>query len=458
MSSVPRIAVLVCAALAACGPENRTEDVAPSPKPGVLERIVEAGVDGAVAVPHHRTVRSGVDGLRLDDPRSASTALASVGSVRAAALAPDGGLLVATDDDLLDVTGFVGHARLADALELPLDAVVADGDDLWLGTASGVRLWRDGWLHEVRVGAREPEGPFAVRDGLAWLAVADGLAGIEAHDGRWEVVASWSGARPDAIAVDADGEVYAAAGGSLVRYDGEAWREQVLPDAVLGVVAHADVAGAWALTADGPVRVDGDTLTSFPDAPVPDRASADEAGRLLLVADGALLRLSVDRGGVLVGVVDGEELEGPTDVVLLPTDAADVTGVEATLDGDPVEVRTDPWRVLVDPGSLGAGDHTLAARATWRDGAAADLRPVTFRAPIPRHVTWGEHIDPLRRDHCAVCHDGDTRTLLDSRERWQARVDDILTETTAQRMPLTGTKLTAAEIEMIRAWKDGGFP
>jgi hypothetical protein len=447
---------------AACGPAVTVVDASPAAAEGILDRLAE-DTTFALAVPHHRVVRSAAEGVFLDSPGVAPTPIAT-GTLRTAAVAPDGALLVATDDDLARVDAFVARASLADALPLPIDALATDGDALWLGVSAdeggGAWLWRGGEVAQVDVPGAAVSAPLAARGGQAWLATADGLVGVEEDGAAWRVLTSLGAGRPTALALDADGVLFAAIEGELWTFDG-AWQRATLPEPVTGVTADPAWPGAWATTATQAIRApspDPSGWRAYALEGAASFASADQAGRLVVGVDGGLWRLSEALGGVLYGLADGATLHAAVDLLALPTRPEGVVTLTASVDGAPVDVDAATWTLRLDPSDWPAGDHTLTARAAWSDGAEADLTPLRWTVPVPDVVTWDAQIDPLRRERCALCHDGDTSTLLDTREAWVTHIDAILSETSTGRMPLGGDALDALELATLRAWKDGGFP
>lgn len=453
---------LVLVAGTGCQETNRTQVVEPSATDAHSEWLGLDAVTSIAPAAHHRLVTTDADGTWLVEPVSEDPTFLDGASapVRAATRLPDGRLMVATDGDLAVWGDYWGTADLADQLELPVTGLSTVGDDVWLGAADGLRLWRDGWLHAVTVGGRSPDGAFCAGPGRVWATDDRGVFGVDEADARFEVVASHDGGRADALATDAAGTFWAAVGGDLLRYDtgDDAWTTQVFPEPVVTVLADPHADGAFVLTDAAVYAVDATSVRRLDGVSPAPTARVDEAGRLLMPGDGGVLRVTADRVVVLVGLDPEAPLDGPVDVLLQPSDPDDVTAVTAWVDDVPAEVTPDPWRVRVDPSALSGDQHAVTAEVTWTDGARVAARPVGFDAAGTLVATWDTDIAPLHVRSCAICHDGGTRTLLDTRQAWQDRIDDILEEVTAKRMPLSGDKLTTAEIGLLQAWKDGGFP
>ncbi|MFN7142771.1 MAG: hypothetical protein ACK4YP_03275, partial [Myxococcota bacterium] len=389
-----------------------------------------------------------------------------VGAPRAAAV-HTGELLVLTDEALSVVASAqLAHTPLADALDGVPAEMAAAGGALWVRTAGGVWLHRDGSLGAVTVAGRTLTGPLAAgvdADGvpLAWIGAEGRLVAVDV-DGA--VRADRVGAVDD-VATDAAGRVWVASEGELAvgGVDGP-WRRFTFADAVTAVAADPGAAGAWVLAGGTVYRgVGGESPEAFEvlaSDVVPDGIAADPLGRLL-AWDGDLHRVTAGRVIEVIGLTDGDEVNDGTVVTLLPTAPDEVDAVTATIDGTALDVAAGgdgTWSVTIDAATwAGEGSRALVAEATYAGGRTASSGDVRFSVGALGDVTWTEHVGPLAQQHCAVCHAGDTATLLDDAATWQARVDDILAQVEAGSMPLSADPLPDGEIALIRAWRDGGF-
>jgi hypothetical protein len=369
--------------------------------------------------------------------------------VLAAASVADG-LLISTDGGLLFGDDVLGPSGLgvADTLTAPVTAMEVDDDDLWLAS-DGIWLLRDGWLHAVRVDGAGPVGAWTVHDGAVWLSDLEAVYEVRPVDGGWQVagvhdvVATARGATADAV--------WALSGGTLLRWQGS-WTAWSLPDHGTDLVARGRA--AWVTVPGAAVRVAEDgTASSFAlDGTV---VAVDEAGRAWVTGE-TLRRVDAVRRVLVAG--QGGALDAAVTLPLSLSDPDAVAEVTATVGGSEVTVLSDPWRIALDPGLLPEGPHDVVATATWDDGHTDTSPAVTVVAPGITVATWADHIEPLARTRCSVCHAGGTETVLDGPADWQARVADILTEVETARMPLGGDAFTASEIDLIRLWADGGFP
>lgn len=452
---------LFALAAAGCGPRAVAPDVEID---AFVEVLSEGSVTGAAAAAH-RIVLGGDEGLTVLETGAAPAALSGgVGPPRAAAVHA-GEVLVLTDEALAVVAaGQLAHTPLADALDGVPAEMAAAGGALWLRTDGGVWLLRGETLGAVRVEGRTPTGPLAAGvdgDGVpvAWIGAEGRLVAVDAGG----VVRADREIAVDDVAVDAGGRVWAAAQGTLVvgGVDGP-WHRYAFPEGVTAVAAAPTAAGAWVLAGGTVYRgVGGETPESFEVLAadvVPDGIAADPLGRLL-AWDGDLHRVTAGRVIEVLGLADGDAIEDGAVVTLVPTAPEEVEVVTVTVDGIALDVTPGDgtWSATIDAAAwAGEGTRALTAEAVYAGGQVASSG-VRFTVGALGDVTWSEHVGPLQAARCAVCHAGDTATVLDDAATWQARVDDILAQVEAGSMPLSADPLTDGEIALIRAWRDGGF-
>ena len=426
--------------------------------------VIVANLDGALSL---------VEPLE-EDPE----VLLGVGpAVRDAAWMPDGSLLIATDEGLLRFEDYLSDSPLALALSDEIVSLARDGDDLWIRTAAGLHRWRDDVLTTVEWAGEALDGPFATGGVVSgrpviWASGAQGLVALHETRAGSEALATWSAgeagelsaeghAPADGLAAAASGQLWAAVDGLLVRYTVHGWRGIALPVSLTGVRGSPASSGVWLLADGALLWAAGEDIVQAIDLPgdasLPgDVAGTDELGRLLLAGDSGLYRVASARVVAIVGLRSGDEIAGETAITLLPSEPARVASLTAEVDGTTLDILDDV--LTIDPFDfLGSEVRTLTVTATWKNDAVATAS-VSFTVGSVSGITWTDHIEPIYQDTCAICHDGGTETELNSREIWEERVDDILDEVVAGRMPLGGGSLTDAEIALIRSWKDGGFP
>ncbi|PKN57294.1 MAG: hypothetical protein CVU56_11665 [Deltaproteobacteria bacterium HGW-Deltaproteobacteria-14] len=287
-----------------------------------------------------------------------------------------GRLYVGTFDRGLAVQGADG--RFAGVAGAPpfVNALVSDGDTLWIGTAKG--LWRargDAAPQATPLGlpSEHITGLAVAPDGTLWLATGQGLAARE-PGGRVRVLGVAAGLPSRlvyAVAVAEDGAVWAGTAGGAARFGSE------------GVRVYTQVSGAlthdWvnALLPDGD---DGGVLAGTYDAGVvrltPDGHGVPLAGLehlwvnpggLTRIGSGALAVATLGDGLAIVNADGGRLVRG------LPSD--DVTSVVPAAEG--LWVGTRGGLVRIGFATAGPASRRPGGPFGVRNGvvSGADLRP-----------------------------------------------------------------------------------
>jgi hypothetical protein len=74
-------------------------------------------------------------------------------------------------------------------------------------------------------------------------------------------------------------------------------------------------------------------------------------------------------------------------------------------------------------------------------------------------TTWSEEILPIFDRSCATCHDGRGGARnLSMPELWITDIEDIILVTDEGSMPIGLPPLSAEEVDVIRQWRNDGFP
>ncbi|MCB9663460.1 MAG: hypothetical protein H6732_05090 [Alphaproteobacteria bacterium] len=376
--------------------------------------------------------------------------------VRAAATLPGDVLLAATDEAVLVHGAFTGLSGLTEALTPPVRRLQAAGGDLWVQDADGLALWRDGWLHRVLVDDAPVTGPVAADAGRAWVGTSSRAVLVSRTADGWAVADGLSGGGTEAVAWDLAGTAWVLQDGTVWQRVTSGWVALELPEAT-DVLAHPRAVGAWIDTAEGWWHATADTLRRMALDPLDD-ASVDDGGRLVGRRGDEAVRVHPESRVVLAGLEPWTSLDEPVDVLLVPTRPESLAEVRVTLDGAELEVLEDPLRVRLTPGALEAAVHTLAATATWLDGARHGAPQLPFLTGDVELVTWEGQIRPLLQDRCGVCHENGTETILASKADFVANLDAVIDAVSVGRMPLAGAKLTPAEVDLVVRWQAGGTP
>ncbi|MCB9696901.1 MAG: cytochrome c [Alphaproteobacteria bacterium] len=373
-------------------------------------------------------------------------------------LLDDDGLSVRVGDQLVD-------AGLGGLLPGAATALHADGDDLWIETDGGLVLWSKEQLFAVAIDGAPAEGPAApgavlYDEKVTWIAHGHAVHALAGNGFAWKVFETRDLGGPiDAVQVVGD-RVLVSVGGKLWIRDGSGWWSPTIDEPVGTLLGG--LGGAWEIGTAGPRFVAEDALWAGPDGAIPEppgRWWVDELGRLLMRTDTDVRSIALHRPLRLTGVAPGEVIDTQRTVTLVPTapehlDALALSWVHATEPEVPIALSGD--QATLDPSGLLPGTWTLRGEATYDDRDPSVVE-VPVLVELVGGVTWTEHIGPLHERTCAVCHEGDADTVLDGPEAWEAHIDDILLNIGNGNMPLGGPRLSAAQVDLVQGWKDGGF-
>jgi hypothetical protein len=141
-------------------------------------------------------------------------------------------------------------------------------------------------------------------------------------------------------------------------------------------------------------------------------------------------------------------------VTLLPSDPDSLSGFSVWADDVALELKTQPYRVTLNPEDLAEGAHVL--RFFTESIKGDHLAETPFWVGELDDVEWLQ-VEALSETHCVRCHGGETLTDLSTDQGWERHIDRIIEVVSNQEMPLGGPYLSDEEITLIRAWKHGGF-
>lgn len=356
-------------------------------------------------------------------------------------------------------------------LSMPLDD---GGLALWIAGADSLHLWQAGRLDEIRPGdlpvSKALLGLGAPRGAAmpAWVASEGVLYGLIVGDraGMRELSAfrelgesELSGASIDAIAADADGMLWLAAGGVLrKRLPSGVWQVLHEPANVTELKASPSAGDLWIRAGDGIWHLKHGLLRSVSGVPAGKLLSITADGNVLVGADSGLYLVEAGRRVELIGLDDGGSvINAAVEVEIRPELSASVSEISATLDRSPLPVERSPWRVRVDPAQLTESDHTLEIEVRYADSAILGRAKIRFRHT--RAPTWSSDISKLYTERCSICHGPNGNAhLLNTAELWRADIERILEAVRMQKMPLAPNRpLDAASIERIQAWRAAGL-
>lgn len=438
--------------------------------PAQAELVVPGAVDFAVALPDHAVVASREGTLlRREILESAAADLGvEAGNLLAAAVV----------DAETVIAGTEGLFVLQDGApeRSPLDALIGlggaqrllatgeddDTTDLWIATPENLFAFRDGALQ-----ALSPESNAIEGAGLAWGAPVDGVPALWVVAGgvasAWVEAADGFSARPldvddvQSLAIDGTGTIWVVAGSLLHRRATDGGLRQIDFPVPLAAVFAGGSADLW--LSDGSLlwHHAGGTFRPVEDVPEGDFLGVDSIGRLLVATPEGLVRIALGRPVVFLGLSEGDRVDLATTVTLAPSLAEEVVEVEASLDGDPLAVLADPWRLTIPAEDLADGDHRLDVVATYADDDVANAS-LFFHKGNLAPVTWEADILPLYGSRCDFCHGPSGGAhRLDTSQAWELDIDRILEAVEQGRMPRLPPQLDESEIGMIERWRSGGF-
>lgn len=437
-----------------------------------VEHVAEGPHHFAASLPSHGVLVGTEGDLLRVDPTLSVPLLVSDDGLTPSAVAglDDSTAVIAAPDGLFVLEGdSLRTSPLSDLLvdwEVTALLAVPHGDDLdlWLASPDGLKLHRDGLLHDVAVGDLQTAAAT-----LAWGPTVDGVPSlwVAAGDDFYSITPQGNGfvalpvvdapGRVDHLVSDAAGRLWAAGEGFHRRLGNETWQEMVTEAPVTGLWGRPDDSEVYIVT-DHLIVAQGEgfyTVVGVPAGPI---VGIDSLGRLLVLSEAGVDRVSASRPLGFLGLKPGAQLEDIAVLNVLPTAPLQVTGLSATLNGAAVEL--DEWLLLLDPLELEDGPQSLEFVVAYDDA----LEPVqtSFLFSVGEFIppTWVGEIEPLFERECAECHtDSGVSRPLDTPAAWQADLDLIFFNLEEGRMPLPPRDpLTLSEIQLVRSWAAGNFP
>lgn len=428
-----------------------------SEAPPIDVRVEATGVVDIRAVDPDDAVLSRPEGLfGLRDGRLDATVAPVVAAARFDTR------IVATASELLVGDGGLLPSPLAAELPAPTTNLVAAGTALWIESDGYWWVYARGHLTAPQLDESPIVGEAVAGrvDGVpvVWVQLETGLVAL-ADSIEGPVVVVRSELVADHLAASAEG-LWASTSSRLHLFDGARWRR--VGAAVDDLAGHPDSPGVWLLRDETVLHGVWNGNLKVREADVPGSwRGADASGRLWTLADDGTVRRAAATPTVrLTGLVPDRLLAEPLVVGVDVTHADTLTELAVAVDGDPVTLQTaeDGSRFIVlDPVLLSAGEHVASATAVWPDETTTSA-PIAFSTVVTGPITWLDHVEPLYRANCAICHDNGTETILIGQDEWITLIEPILVEVEAGRMPIGSDPLDAATIGVIRSWQAAGFP
>jgi hypothetical protein len=352
-------------------------------------------------------------------------------------LALDGGLYTFVDGELQPLTT---------SIPVPISHMRRYDETIWLFGGGRLFRWVDDAVSEISLPDYSTITNFAVAGDRLYLSVP-WLVEV-AMDGSALAVHSVGEIPVESLATDAADNLWMVIdGGLFLKRPDEPMREIVLPEPVTEVMGPA----IWIQGEKKAYRYQEAILSEHPMAEQ-GWLGVDGHGRLVQLTEGELVRHSIDRPVVVIGL--SESLMIQETAVLLPSDPQSLSNLSVWLDSEPLQVTSEPWSVVVDPTKLTSGAHTLRFFSESDLGDRQDEHPV-WVVELPE-VSF-EEIEAISEAHCIGCHGGATLTDLSTKADWERLIDSIIYQVSINSMPQNGPYLSPEQILMIRGWKHGGF-
>lgn len=342
-------------------------------------------------------------------------------------------------------------------------ALTADAGALWLETAGGLFRWRPDRVDELRVDGASVDALAApgLADGarsVVWVAVGDEVSGFATNAAFVEGFERRAFEDPVDGLLLAERSLLVVEGGRLWVRDAAGWARQDGGERVYGVFGGPG--GAW-------LRTEGGVRLWRPDAwwaprgveATDGRWWADDLGRLLVRGARGVDRVTLHRPLRVEGLDAGDDVAVARTIDIVATAPGELQSLALAVVpaiGDPVAVDADAdGHATLDPAALPTGAGFLRVTAVYADQSSS--LEVPFTVALVGDVTWERHVEPIHTARCARCHADSSNTVLDGPEAWEAHIDEILENVETGAMPLTGDPLPAAQVDLIAAWRDGGF-
>ena len=474
----------IVALIAACVADDGPMLVAPGPPMQAEVEVLLSGDIGEAAPLEDFALIVDIDGSwKHLDPLTGTTRDLSEqnpGELLSWALVPPGGLLLAGEEGLFAYRdGQLLPSPLDDLLgdDLPNTLLAVDdnsGLDLWLGSSQGLRLWRNGQLFSVDLGDLPASNPMLaygapfgenavdslwVASGLQLYALVEGPNAFMAWPEREDL-------NPSSIAVDSLGALWVVSDGELHRRDPDGqWQYIQVSHPVRRMIPAGD--SMWLETDSGLWIRPGERFRPVNAGPDLRILAVDSLNRLLADRSGELVRISQGRPLAFLGLVEEDWVSDLRTVTLLPTLARRVADIQFFMRADAPEaveeeLVLDPenWSLLLDPLEIAEGPYIARVLVHYVDMEEPEESVLPFSIGSPEPSTWTEDIQPLFLERCTPCHEetGESPTKLYLRSQWQQEIDDVIPAVSEGRMPLLpNPPLTQEEIQLIRAWRAGGF-
>ena len=342
-----------------------------------------------------------------------------------------------------------------DLLPVPISSLHKANEAIWFWGAGQLFRWQENNVKALELDEQSDILSFHVSAfGQAYLSTPQLLI-VDTYSEPFEIIEYRSDVLPKLMTTDQEGTLWLTAGDSNLRRRSRTgqWGVIELDANIQSLMANHQSNKLWLQTEQTAIVHHNNQFCTV-EVPEGQWLSVDHLGRLLILANDVLTRVSIDRPVAVVGLMNEENLAIQKEIQFIPTQPETVDALSVWVGEKQLHVDQEPWRTILDPEDFAAGFHDLRIVTQGPEGTTIGLHSfVTGDLP---DVTWAD-IAPILQDNCLACHHEHMLIPLDTRDLWQINIDTIIEEVSTESMPLGGPFLSEQEIITIRAWKQGGF-
>lgn len=372
------------------------------------------------------------DGLSIDDYSSM--------------LVLDGEVTILTD-------GTLQTSPVNEVLPVPAEQVFGTPESMWFWGAGRLYNVANETVVELHVANHDISdfvfGPLKIHAlTLPELQLIEkGENGFEGIDHRSDVL-------PETMVFDRTGTLWVSDGSEILyqRNGNRIWSGLELEEPIVLLLGSEHSADLWIQTESAVFHHRSGEFYQV-NLPEGEWMDVDEYGRLLILTEMGIQRVSIERTVVVTGLRPNSSLEGIRELIFLPMLEESLESLNVWI--DQIALTLDDHRTVVDANDYSAGVHTLRMVATGEEGTS--ITEVPFLIGELPDVAWDGDIDLLSQRHCNDCHGEASFLPLHTSEQWEENISLILSEVLGNEMPKGGPYLSAEEIQMIRGWQNGGF-
>jgi hypothetical protein len=367
-------------------------------------------------------------------------------------------ILVLTDQGLF-VLGPDGlELSPVDELVNGISGLTEDPDGgVWIMSSAHLSRWYDGQLRSVDLpqvdieydAARYAVGHYQGQSVL-WLASGPILTAVSTEEAwrfDWPQDIDWMTTTQQGIWIATGEELH------LIdeRGDARVWSRPLLSRIGVGSLHSRQL---WISSGLALQQWNGERLTARTDVPDHVGLQVDGSGTAYLANLAGIHRVVPGRFIDLTGLEPNERLVRTTEVTIVPSSPDQITEITTQVDMEQViSIAEGPWRVTLDPVTIGPGEHTLTVEIRYDDGITIS-QALNFVGP----PTWTANIHAVYESQCSACHgNGGSAHPMADYTAWKNEILAIIDDIETGRMPYGLPRLSADQIQLVRDWQASGF-